>query len=133
MESNSLITKVQNSYQTQIGCRRNVTKCLQAEAIENSHRTFQCCQVFVCKLYSIFPFSIPIRNISLLTLLILGSRQGLYPLIVLIRVAEFIYLGTLISKDKGVEKETQRSILAGNRTYFYRYKFLHEQTSIQRY
>ena len=33
-------------------------------------------------------------------------------------VAEFIYLGTLISNDKSVEKEIQRRILAGNRTYF---------------
>jgi len=33
-------------------------------------------------------------------------------------VAEFIYLGTLISNDNSVEKETQRRILAGNRTYF---------------
>ena len=32
--------------------------------------------------------------------------------------AEFIYLGTLISNDKSVEKEIQRRILAGNRTYF---------------
>jgi hypothetical protein len=33
-------------------------------------------------------------------------------------VAEFIYLGTLISNDNSVEKEIQRRILAGNRTYF---------------
>jgi hypothetical protein len=33
-------------------------------------------------------------------------------------VAEFIYLGTLISNDNSVEKEIQRLILAGNRTYF---------------
>jgi len=33
-------------------------------------------------------------------------------------VAEFIYLGTLISNDISVEKEIQRRILAGNRTYF---------------
>jgi hypothetical protein len=32
--------------------------------------------------------------------------------------AEFIYLGTLISNDNSVEKETQRRILAGSRTYF---------------
>jgi hypothetical protein len=31
-------------------------------------------------------------------------------------VAEFIYLGTLISNDNSVQKEIQRSILAGNRT-----------------
>jgi hypothetical protein len=33
-------------------------------------------------------------------------------------VAEFIYLGTLISNYNSVEKEIQRRILAGNRTYF---------------
>jgi hypothetical protein len=33
-------------------------------------------------------------------------------------VAEFIYLGTLISNDNSVEKDIQRRILAGNRTYF---------------
>ena len=33
-------------------------------------------------------------------------------------VAEFIYLGTLISDDNSVEKEIQKHILAGNRTYF---------------
>jgi hypothetical protein len=33
-------------------------------------------------------------------------------------VAEFIYLGTLISNDNSIEKEIQRRILAGNRTYF---------------
>jgi hypothetical protein len=33
-------------------------------------------------------------------------------------VAEFIYLGTLISNDDSVEKEIQKRILAGNRTYF---------------
>ena len=33
-------------------------------------------------------------------------------------VAEFIYLGTLLSNDNKVEKEIQRRILAGNRTYF---------------
>jgi hypothetical protein len=33
-------------------------------------------------------------------------------------VAGFIYLGTLISNDNNVEKDTQRRILAGNRTYF---------------
>ena len=33
-------------------------------------------------------------------------------------VTEFIYLGTLISNDNSVEKEIQRRILAGNRTYF---------------
>jgi hypothetical protein len=33
-------------------------------------------------------------------------------------VAEFIYLGTLITNDNNVEKEIRRRILAGNRTYF---------------
>jgi len=33
-------------------------------------------------------------------------------------IAEFIYLGTLISNENSVEKEIQRHILAGNRTYF---------------
>ena len=33
-------------------------------------------------------------------------------------VAEFVYLGTLISIDNGVEKEIQRRILASYRTYF---------------
>jgi hypothetical protein len=33
-------------------------------------------------------------------------------------VAEFIYLGTLISNENSVQKEIQRRILAGNRTYF---------------
>jgi hypothetical protein len=33
-------------------------------------------------------------------------------------VAEFIYLVTLISNDKSVEKEIQKRLLAGNRTYF---------------
>ena len=33
-------------------------------------------------------------------------------------VAEFIYLGTLVSNDNSVEKEIQKGILADNRTYF---------------
>ena len=33
-------------------------------------------------------------------------------------VAQFIYLGSLISNDKREEKEIQRRILAGSRTYF---------------
>ena len=33
-------------------------------------------------------------------------------------VAGFIYLGTLIINDNSVEKETQKRILTGNRTYF---------------
>jgi hypothetical protein len=32
--------------------------------------------------------------------------------------AQFIYLGMLISNDNSVEKEIQRRILAGSRTYF---------------
>jgi hypothetical protein len=32
-------------------------------------------------------------------------------------VAKFTYCGTLISKDNNVEKEIQKQILAGNRTY----------------
>ena len=33
-------------------------------------------------------------------------------------VTEFVYLGTIISNDNSVQKEIQRCILAGNRTYF---------------
>ena len=33
-------------------------------------------------------------------------------------VAEFIYLGTLISSGSSVDKEIQRRLLPGNRTYF---------------
>jgi hypothetical protein len=33
-------------------------------------------------------------------------------------VAEFIYLGTLISNDNSIEKGIQRHMLAGSRTYF---------------
>ena len=33
-------------------------------------------------------------------------------------IAEFIYLGTLICNDNKMEKEIQRRIVAGNRTYF---------------
>jgi len=33
------------------------------------------------------------------------------------RVSEFIYLGTLISNGKSVEKEIKRRILAGNGTF----------------
>ena len=33
-------------------------------------------------------------------------------------VAEFIYLGALINNDNSVEREIQRRILAGSRTYF---------------
>jgi hypothetical protein len=35
-----------------------------------------------------------------------------------VQVAEFIYLGTLISNDNSVEKETQKHSLVGSRTYF---------------
>jgi hypothetical protein len=45
-------------------------------------------------------------------------------------VAEFTYLGTLISNDDSVEKEIQKRILAGNRTYFRRHRYLQEQTFI---
>jgi len=47
-------------------------------------------------------------------------------------VAEFVYLGTLISNDNSIEKEIQRHILAGNRTYFAAIS-LQESTSFQRY
>jgi hypothetical protein len=33
-------------------------------------------------------------------------------------VAKFMYLGTLISNDNSVQKETQRRIFAGSRTNF---------------
>jgi len=33
-------------------------------------------------------------------------------------VAEFIYWGTVISNDNSVDKEIQRRIWAGNRTFF---------------
>jgi len=33
-------------------------------------------------------------------------------------VAELVYLGALISNDNSVEKEIQKRILAGSRTYF---------------
>jgi len=53
-------------------------------------------------------------------------------------VAEYIYLGTLISNDNSVEKEIQRRILAGNRTYFvavslFRNRFLSRATKILLY
>ena len=47
-------------------------------------------------------------------------------------VADFIYLGTLISNDNSVEKEVQRRILAGDRIYFAAIS-LKESTFIQRY
>jgi hypothetical protein len=53
-------------------------------------------------------------------------------------VAEYIYLGTLISNDNSVEKEIQRRILAGNRTYFaavslFRNRFLSRATKLLLY
>ena len=50
-------------------------------------------------------------------------------------VAEFIYLGTLISNDNSMEKEIQRRILAGNRTpeETYRDKSLQKSTFIPSY
>jgi hypothetical protein len=53
-------------------------------------------------------------------------------------VAKFIYLGTLISNDNSVEKETQRRILAGNRTYIaaislFRNRLLSRATEIRLY
>jgi len=53
-------------------------------------------------------------------------------------VAEFIYLGTLISNDNSVQKEMQRRILAGNRTYFaaislFRNRLLTRATKIRLY
>jgi len=50
-------------------------------------------------------------------------------------VAEFIYVGTLISNDNSVEKEIKRLILAGNSTYFaaislFRSRFLSRSTKI---
>ena len=53
-------------------------------------------------------------------------------------VPEFIYLGTLISNDNSVQKEIQRRILAGNRTYFaatslFRNRLLSRATKIRLY
>ena len=53
-------------------------------------------------------------------------------------VADFIYLGTLISNDNSVQKEIQRRILAGNRTYFaaislFRNRLLSRATKIRLY
>jgi len=53
-------------------------------------------------------------------------------------VVDFIYLGTLISNDNSVEKEIQRRILAGNRTYFaaislFRNRLLSRATKIRLY
>jgi hypothetical protein len=53
-------------------------------------------------------------------------------------VAKFIYLSTLISNDNSVEKEIQRHILAGNRTYFatislFRRRLLFRATKIMLY
>jgi hypothetical protein len=53
-------------------------------------------------------------------------------------VTEFIYLDTLISNDNSVQKEIQRRILAGNRTYFaavslFRNRLLSRATKIRLY
>jgi len=53
-------------------------------------------------------------------------------------VTEFIYLCTLISNDNSLQKETQRRILAGNRTYFaaislFRNRLLSRATKIRLY
>ena len=53
-------------------------------------------------------------------------------------VAQFIYLGTLISNDNSVQKEIQRRILAGSRTYFaavslFRNRLLFRATKIRLY
>ena len=53
-------------------------------------------------------------------------------------VAEFIYLGTLISNENSVGREIQRRTLAGNRTYFtdtglFRNRFLFRATKILLY
>jgi len=53
-------------------------------------------------------------------------------------VTELIYLGTLISNDNSVQKEIQRRILAGNRTYFaaislFRNRLLPRATKIRLY
>jgi len=53
-------------------------------------------------------------------------------------VAEFTYLGTLISNDKSVQTEIQRRILAGNRTYFaaislFRNRLLSRATKLRLY
>jgi len=53
-------------------------------------------------------------------------------------VTEFIYLGTIISNDNSVQKEIQRRILAGSRTYFavislFRNRLLSRATKIRLY
>ena len=53
-------------------------------------------------------------------------------------VAEFIYLGKLISNDNSVEQEIHRCILASNRTYFaaislFRNRLLPRATKIRLY
>jgi hypothetical protein len=52
--------------------------------------------------------------------------------------AEFIYLSTLTSDDNSVQKEIERSILAGNRIYFaaislFRNRLLSRSTKIRLY
>ena len=53
-------------------------------------------------------------------------------------VAEFIYLGTLISNDNSVQKEIQKRILASNGTYYaavsvFRNRLLSRATKIRLY
>jgi hypothetical protein len=53
-------------------------------------------------------------------------------------VTEFIYLGMLVSNDNSIQKEIQRWILAGNRTYFaaislFRNRLLSRATKIRLY
>jgi hypothetical protein len=53
-------------------------------------------------------------------------------------VTKFIYLGTLISNDNSLQKEIQRRILAGKRTYFaaislFRNRLLSRATKIKLY
>jgi hypothetical protein len=53
-------------------------------------------------------------------------------------IAKFIYLGTLISNGNSVEKEIQKCILAGSRTYFaaislFRSRLLSRETKILLY
>jgi len=48
-------------------------------------------------------------------------------------VAEFIYLGTLISNDNSIEKENTKTHLGWQQNLFCCYKSLQESTSIQRY
>jgi hypothetical protein len=58
-----------------------------------------------CMRFSASPSGRPVKGVTING----GTYEG---------VAEFIYLGTLISNDTSVEKEIQGHILAGNITYF---------------